>query len=274
MKKRLALCLSTVLVTVAGCAAVDANVNHGDLAVTTHLSETVFLDPVPANKKTIWVTARNTSDHPELDIKANMVQAIAARGYTIVQDPDQAQFLLRVNVLQAGEVQPESRASMLAASYGEPLVGGALAAGATSALGGGGGATAGVGLGVAAATFIANQAYKVKNYTVVTDIQLSSRPLSGKKVDQSTRSVAAQANASAKVQSTGRPTGAANQAGLATGTATYNGRSVEQHIDEQSDFKQYQIRAIAYCDQVNLKFETAEPLLQTRLSSALANLFE
>jgi len=258
----------------ASCAAVDANVNHGDLVITTHLSETVFLDPVPPEKRTIFVTARNTSDHPEIDLKASLTAAVAARGYTVVQDPTKAQFQLRINVLQAGEVKPDQKGALLGATFGQPLLAGAAGVGLAKGLGGDNASAVGLGLGLAAATFVANQAYQDRTYSVVTDIELSSRPLSGQKVQQRTQSGANQANATAKVQGTGKPTGANIQGGLATATATANARSVTQAVDEEVDFKKYQIRAVAYCDQVNLKFETAVNPLQAKLTSALSNLFE
>lgn len=270
----LGLSAGASLIALAGCTAVDANLNHGDLQINTHLSETVFLDPVPVEKRSIYVSIRNTSDHPEIDIGNALKTAIAQRGYLVVQDPTKAEYMLRANVLQAGEVDAQSKGSMLMANYGEPLLGGAAAAAATSSLGGGGAATTGVGLGVAAATFAANQIWKQKTYSVVVDIELSSRPLSGAKVSQNTSSLAANANSSYKFQSSGTPTGAGMQGSLNTATSTYNGRSVSQSINEEADFKKYQVRAMAYADQVNLKFENAVTPLETKLVSALSNLFE
>lgn len=271
----LALGSGAPLLVLASCAAVDANVNHGDLVVNTHLSETVFLDPVPVDKRSIYVTIRNTSDHPELDMSGPLKQAVAQRGYLVVQDPTKAEYMLRANVLQAGEVDANSKGSMLMAQYGQPLLAGAVVAGATSGLGGGTAATTGLGLGAAAATFAANQIWKDKSYSVVVDIELSSRPLSGAKVSQTTASVAANANSSFKAQSSGNPAGGyGGQGSLNTATATYNGRTVAQSINEEADFKKYQVRAMAYADQVNLKFEMAVVPLETKLVSALANLFE
>ncbi|GEM_PF-3479291 len=269
-----ALSAGSSLLVLASCAAVDANVNHGDLQINTHLSETVFLDPVPVEKRSIYVSFRNTSDHPELDIAGPLKQAIAQRGFLVVQDPTKAEYMLRANVLQAGEVDANSKGAMLSATYGQPLLAGAAVAGTTAALGGNGATTAGLGLGAAAATFAANQIWKDKTYSVVVDIELASRPLSGAKVNQTTASIASQANSSFKAQSSGTPTGAGMQGSLNTATATYNGRAVQQSINEEADFKKYQIRAMAYADQVNLKFDAALLPLETKLVSALANLFE
>jgi len=256
--------------SLSACAALDASINHSELQVQTHMSETVFLDPVPPSAKTIYVSARNTSDHPELDLRAPLMQAIAARGYRVVDDPNQAHYMLRVNILYAGPIETKDTGSMLMGKYGEPLLAGAGAAVVANTLGAGGGATTGIGLGVAAGSYLANQLIKDVTYSVVTDIQLSERPLKGGKVSQSTTTVNAQGNAAtSRAKSSQVPTGAGY-----SGAAGTNARVKTQQIDEESDFKQYQIRQIAYANQVNLKFEEAVPALMTRLSSSVSNLFE
>ena len=254
----------------SACSAVDTAINHSDLDVQTHMSESVFLDPVPPAAKTIYVAARNTSDHPEIDLRGSLSQAMAARGYTVVADPDQAHYMLRLNVLQAGPIDTKSSGALLGAKYGEPLLAGAGSALLANQMGAGGGTTAGVGLGVAAGTFLANQLVKDVTLSVVVDIQLSERPLKGGKVKQSTTTVAAQANGSSDHAKTSQtPTGVGH-----SGSAAVNANVKTQQIDEEADFKQYQIREVAYANKMNLKFEEAAPLLVGRLTSSLSNLFE
>jgi opacity protein-like surface antigen len=266
-KKIIAVSLVALL---SGCAAADVAMNHSDLKAQTHMSETIFLDPVPPSAKTIYVSARNTSDHPELDIRGPLTQYVAARGYTIVQDPNQAHYMLRINILQAGQIDPNSKNSMLMAKYGEPLLGGVAAGAIANSLGAGNGTSLGVGLGVGAATFLANQMIKDVTFSVVVDVQLSERPLNGAKVSQSTNTYTGKTNMtneSAKLPLTPGGSGYSSSSTLNT-----NGKS--QRVDEQSDFKQYQLRQIAYADKMNLKFEEATPLLITKISMSLANLFE
>jgi len=263
--------LAGVAGILAGCSAGDAMINHSKLDVQTHMSETVFLDPVPQADRTVFVTARNTSDHQDIDLRGTLAGAIAARGYQIVTDPDQAHYMLRVNVLQAGQIKDSDKAGVLAAKYGEPLIAGAAAAGATSALGGGAAATTGVGLGVGLAAYAANAFVKDVTYSVVVDMQLSERPRSGAKVKQSTATVAGQANATAERTVTAQPPQGGRSA---SASVTANSRVKTQQVDEEVDFKQYQLREVAYADQVNLKFEEASPMLVAKLSTSLSNLFE
>lgn len=266
------LALLAAVTTLTGCAAGDALLNHRELEVETHMSETVFLDPIPPNLKTIFVTARNTSDHPELDVKGPLSTALIARGYTLVNDPKAAHYLLRLNVLQAGKVDADDRSALLSAKYGEPLLGGSIGLAAGSAIGGTG-AGIGVGLAAAAGTVAANHFYKDVLYATVLDIQLSERPLSGAKVKTNTVTGAGQFNGSDEISVTNKKKGATHTTVVGE-TATRNARVVTQNIDEEKDFKQYQIREVAYAEKVNLKFEEANPLLITKLTSTLSNLFE
>ncbi len=259
----------------AACAAADTAFNHSKLDVQTHMSETVFLDPVPPAAKTIYVSARNTSDHPELDLRAGLAQAVTARGYQVVQDPDAAHYMLRVNVLQAGEIEQKDKANLLAARYGDPILGAAVGATAGNVTTGGNPyGTAGGALVGGLAAFAANQLIKDFTYSVVVDIQLSERPLKGGKVHQSTRTGAGQAKVSAETVSTGTRVGASPQANSANGSITANAKVKVQQVEEEADFKQYQIRQVAYADQMNLKFEDAAPMLAAKLTSTLSNLFE
>jgi hypothetical protein len=251
--------------TLGACAAADVALNHSNLAVQTHMSESVFLDPVPPAAKTIYVTARNTSDHPEIDLRGPLTQSIAGRGYRIVDDPNAAHYMLRINILQAGPIDSQAKNDVLAAKYGEPLLAGAAAAATTGVLGGGAGAMTGVGLGVAAASFLANQLVQNVTFSVVVDIQLSERPLSGQKVASRTTTVSSGANSTAQAMAT--PGGYAAQ-------GSYNSRATVQSVSEMNAFKQYQIRTVAYADKMNLRIEEAVPVLVARLSSSLSNLFE
>lgn len=270
---RLALPLSAALLLTA-CAAGNAVINHDTLDVQTHMSETVFLDPVPPSAKTIYVSARNTSDHPEVDLRNPLIQAMTARGYQVVQDPNLAHYMLRINVLQAGQIDPKDESALMSAGFGQPLLGGLAAGALVGGLTGNAGAGVGTGLAVAAGTALLNSMYKDIAFSVVLDIQLSERPLKGGTVHQTTSTVASQGNYSTDSTSTGRRTGASPQTGSANGSSTSNSKVKNQVVDEEADFKQYQIRQVAYADKVNLKFEEAAPVLVTKLTSSLSNLFE
>ena len=100
------LSMVAALAVLSGCAAVHTSIAKKDLDVQTKMSDTVFLDPVGPDKKTIFVQLRNTSDRP-FDIEGPIVNAIAARGYRVTQDPEAAHPLLHRAGSQGGSAVPE-----------------------------------------------------------------------------------------------------------------------------------------------------------------------
>ncbi|MGH6883807.1 MAG: complement resistance protein TraT, partial [Hypericibacter sp.] len=62
----------------AGCAAGATAMAKRHLDVQTRMTDTVFLDPVAPDARTIYVDIRNTSDRPDLDIAPQVRDAVAA----------------------------------------------------------------------------------------------------------------------------------------------------------------------------------------------------
>ncbi|GBR16795.1 conjugal transfer surface exclusion protein TraT [Asaia spathodeae NBRC 105894] len=237
------------------------------------MSETVFLDPVSSAQKTVYLGIRNTSDYPDLDIRAALAASLQQRGYTVVSDAASAHYLLQANVLQAGKLTKAQSSALLSSNYGQPLESLAIGAASGGLVGGltnNVGAGLGVGLGLAAASAIVNYAYQDVTYAITVDIQLSERPANGGKVHQHTHTH--RGTGSTRVQQ-----GVSEATAQTSGTA-YSGDSNSnvrtQDMDEESDFKKYSIRDIAYADKVNLRLEEAMPVLTQRLAVSFANLFE
>jgi hypothetical protein len=113
--KSLAICAA--LSILLGCAAVHTSIAKKDLDVQTKMSDTVFLDPVGPDKRTIFVQIRNTSDR-SFDIEGAIVSALVARGYRVTQDPDAAHFRLLGNVLSVAKASPTAAEAALASGYG------------------------------------------------------------------------------------------------------------------------------------------------------------
>jgi hypothetical protein len=247
------------------CQAAKVAINNQDLQIKTHMSESIFLDPVPEHLKTVYISARNTSDHPEIDLRSSLTQAIQARGYRVVTDPNKAHYMIRSNVLQAGKIEEKDKEQMLMGSYGEPLLAGVGSAVLANSLGGNNAAMAGVGLGMAAATFLANELVKDVTYALTVDIQLSERPLKGGKVRQVT------SNSKDGGVRAGENLGTM---GGSSNSYSTTSNSTQQFIAEDKDFKQYNVRAMAYADQMNLKFEDAAVPLTNKLTSSISNLLD
>lgn len=248
-------------VTLSACASVEAVTAHSHLTVNTKMSETVFLDPVAPDQRTIYLGIRNTSGFPSIDFKTPLMHALEARGYTLVADPDIARFELQVNVLQAGRIGQKQVASLLAPGWDQPLMRGSVPGGMTPVYAGNIPVGLVPGLGLNGAPGLLDQIVGDVTYAVTTDIRLSERPVSGLAVHQFTRT------SHESPDNTG--------ASLPDGTTdVVNSNARYQEIDEPSAFKTYHVRETAYADQVNLTARKAIPILENHLASSLANLFE
>jgi hypothetical protein len=169
--------LTALLLGTTACAATVTALKYKDLEVQSKLSETIFLDPMSADKKTLRIDVKNTSDQ-DVDLSA-LTGSLSAKGYRVVSDPNQAQYLLQANVLYVGKASDAATDQALGAGYGGPLagivVGGIAGAGI-------GQSPAAVGIGAAAGGLIGGAVevisgalVKAVMFTVITDVQLSER---------------------------------------------------------------------------------------------------
>lgn len=235
-----------VLVTLlAGCAAIGTGIGKRNLEVQTLASDTIFLEPVPPSRRTVFVQIRNTSDRPDFDIEREVEQALQARGYRLVEDPAAAQYLLQANVLQVGVSSPTAAEENLGGGFGSAVVGGALGAGAgrvvsseTSTI------IAGALIGATAET-LSGAFFEDVTYSITTDVQVSERAPNGVVVTETLDQKLTQGSAGSRILA----------------------------ATETSAWKRYQTRVVSTANRVNLDFEAAAPELVAGLSRALAGIF-
>jgi hypothetical protein len=243
--------LAVLALALSGCAAATTAVSKRNLDVQTRMSDTVFLDPVMPEKRTVYVDIRNTSDQPGLDITPEVRSAIEARGYRVVDDLRAARFVLQANVLQAGRTSETAAEAAYGSGFGGTLLGGAAGGAAGYGLGKAGigvndavGAIAGA-LAGAAIAGLADAYVQDTTYTIVTDVQVSERAPAGVVVSQS------------------------EQASLKQGTSG----TVTQSSSQTTDTKRYQTRIVSTANQVNLAWEDAQPELVAGLSRSIGGIF-
>lgn len=244
-KLTLALTLAATMAGLSGCAATHVAVAKRELDVQTKMSATVFLDPVKAADRTIVVQIRNTSDKPDFDIQNEIASALQGKGYRVVDDPDQARFILQANILQVGKTDKTAAERAFGSGYGGVLDG--AAAGMMAGYAGGirGGGMAGAGLIGALAGTVLDAAVKDVYFSVITDVQIQERMRKGKK---------------AQIDSAHR---------LKQGTS---GDTSVTYQDD-SDFRAYQTRILSMANKVNLEFEEAQPALKTGLTRSISGVF-
>ena len=232
---RLGLVLA-LLVALSGCAATVTQLRYGDLDVQNKMTQTIFLEPVAPAQRTVFVQVRNTSDKP-FDIEYQVKAAIASRGYRVVDDPNQAHYMLQANVLSVGMVDKAAYETAMGAGFGG-VVGGVVAGGL---IGGNTGAAVG-GLTMGVLEAVTSASTKVNWYAVITDLQVSER---ARGVSQTFTSVA--------------PQGA--------------GQSITQQQSSTVGWRKYQTRISSSARKVNLAFEEALPLLRQGITQSVAGIF-
>lgn len=165
--------LASSVILLASCAATSTLIEHHNLDISTHLSKTVFLNPVTDSQKTLYVSVKNTSEQT-LSIQQPLIYALKANGYRIVTNPNTAHYLLQANILTVGKMSISASQSALGGGYGSALAGagtgaalGALSGHSSNVLAGG---IAGGVIGLATDSLV-----KDVNYTMITDVKISER---------------------------------------------------------------------------------------------------
>jgi hypothetical protein len=225
-----------------GCAATQLALEKRSLDVQTKMSETIFLDPVGPDKKTVFIDIKNTSDK-EVNVVSDLNSAIAAKGYKVVQDPNQAHYMLQANILSVAKTDPSALQSVIGAGYGGAVFGGAVGAGIGAATGRSWGSAAAGGIIGGIAETVTGALVKDVYYAMITDVQISER--SAASVSQVMTS------------------------NLTQGTQT----TVQQQVEGATNWKRYRTRIGTSANQVNLKFEEALPEIQKGLCKCIGGLF-
>ncbi len=242
MKKRnrLVSWLTLVLfsISIVGCGALHTSVKKRNLDVQTKMSSTVWLDPVSADKRTVYLQLRNTSDKPGIEYASEVRNAIMSKGYQVIDDPEKAHYWLQVNVLQVGRT--DLRDSNNFGTFGSAVAGGAAGAQFGDGKGQIAAGVAGAALGVIFDALVDDNLF-----TMVTDIQISEKAKPGVHVSESERAVLIQGESGSKTQTSSQLT----------------------------DRKKYQTRVVSVANKANLQFAEAEEPLRQGLVNALSGMF-
>lgn len=240
--KRLAVCgLAISTLVLSGCSAMHTAIKKRDLEVKTQMSDTVWLDPVGGNQRTVFIQIKNTSDK-DLELDQKLKDNIQSKGYTVLNDPNQAHYWLQLNVLKVDKMDLREANGYLGSGYGAGLTGAAVgAASAGYGFNSGGSAVAGgiIGglVGIAADALVEDV-----NYTMITDLQISEA-----------------VNGKVKVDSVGA---------LAQGNA---GRTNVSYSKESNRMR-YQTRVVSTANQVNLEFAEARIALEDNLAKSISGI--
>ncbi|MDX1536816.1 complement resistance protein TraT [Arsukibacterium sp.] len=268
------MCL-LLLLPLTGCMALHTSVAKGKLDVQTRMSETIYLDPVEPELRTIFLDIRQTAAEYQLPLADDVRDLLLSRGYQLVDSPQQAQYWLQVNVrtvlkerpevvlasgeynmspeqihqllypgipyedphLQAVAVQRRARnvAIYADASYGTDIDGKDIARALV------------VLAAWAGAEYVGNQLVKDKYYTMLTDIQLAEKiaPDSIGRVQESSRQQLQQGDSG----------------------------NTELLWELATDRRKYQVKVVSFANKANLSWQDAEQPLHQGLLRSLAGIF-
>lgn len=240
IKKYLKLFLMVMtLLTFVSCSALHTTISKRNLETQTKMSDTIWLNPASPSQKTLFVQVKNTSGK-NLMIENKIISNLQNKGYTIVSNPDKANYWLQVNILKVDAID-------LRQGEVDAFSSGILAGGVGAAFGAsrsGGGSTA-IGWGLAAATVgtIADALVKDQYYAMVTDVLVSEK--TNKNVQVTTKNIVKQG-------SHGKTTSITS---------------------ENTNTDKYSTRVLSTANKVNLKFEEAIPVLEEELIKAISGIF-
>ena len=239
MKKNLKIVLFGLLLIFAfvSCSTMHTVVSKRNLDVQTKMSDTIWLEPVSASEKTIFVQVRNSSGK-NLNIEQKVINVLTAKGYRIVNDPALAKYWLQANILKVDKVNLDNENGFSDAVLGAGI-GGVLGAqrsgGAYTAIGWG---LAGAAIGTLADALVDDTAY-----AMVTDILITEK--TGRNVQTATRNSVKQGNSGSM-------------------TSTSSGTS---------NMEKYSTRVLSTANQVNLNFNSAIPILEDELGKVVGGIF-
>ena len=169
MKKSVCIIAAIAL---AGCSAAYTRMSKSEMEIQTAMSSTIWLEPANPETTRILVQARNTSDNRGFDNIAQSVRhALMDKGYIITQNPDEARFVLQVNVLKAVMVSDRINPNQAGSESLVAGVGTGMAVGSRNNM-----ATAiGAGLIAGLGTMMFDANTKDNYYAVQTDIRISDK---------------------------------------------------------------------------------------------------
>lgn len=258
MKKIRTLGISLIAATVlfTGCAT-------SELQTNSRMTQSIFINPVAKNKRLIFVSSKNTSGQ-RINLENTIYRELEAKGYTIVEDPEQATYILMMNVLYCDKKQENN-------AVGAGLAAGALGAGVAGYNGHSTGGTIGIGLGAAAVGALIGKATEDTIYQMQVDIVIREKAKSAVSASNVTVNGQARVYDSSKagfVNSFGGSVRDANASGhLNSNTASASAQNYE------TDYIEHKTMLFAEATKMNLTLPEATPILEKQIAYQIAGLF-
>jgi len=262
MNKKLSLLLLMGAVTSSlftGCATTE-------LQTQTKMTQSIFLDPVKKDLRTVFVSIKNTSGQDMNGLEQKITNNLLAKGYKIVDDPDQAKYTLMVNVLFANNLREANAAQ---AGTSGAMVGGVM--GAINS-GGNGNNALGAALAVGAVSAIAGKLTEDEIYRMVTDVDVREKKNVKVQVmintSQSQATIGQEARAGLMNNFGGQIRSTDGAGGV------LNDNTSKQNIQQlETDYVEHKTRVFSEAVKMNLKLDEALPILVDKMANQISGIF-
>jgi hypothetical protein len=233
-----------IIITLASCSAIHTSVAKRNLDVQTKISTSIFVDPVPANKRKIYLEVRSAvMEFDRVSFRKALSNQLvnSGNGYTLTDNPEKSQYRMSVFVRNLEKTTPEAAASALGAGF----QGASIGAVASAATGGSYRDAAAAGLVVGLASTVANAFVQDVVYLLVADIQIKERAKKGIIVRRDSK-------VNTKISEDGATT---------------------QTYSEATNLKEYRTRVVTTANKANLELEEAQPLMFDKTAYAMSAFF-
>lgn len=238
-----------IVLALNGCAALNTSVAKRNLDVQTKISSAVFIDAVKRAKRTVYVDIR--SGVLEFDRNA-MARAVResfsgnANGYTLTDDPDEAQYQMNIFVITLEKASPTAAEIALKQGY-RGDVGAGVSSGIALGVDQHHSVTGGVlgGLLGALGTTAVNAYVQDVTYMLVADVQVKEKAANGVIVRKDTK-------INAKVSDDGTST---------------------QTVSEATNKKEYRTRIVTTANKANLDLAEAQDPMFKKTAYAMSSFF-
>jgi hypothetical protein len=158
-----------------GCATVWMTARYGDLETKAEVTESVFLELRSDLPKTVYVSESSMVE-PDVTALDPLLQGLIEAGYAVVEDPDDATYLIQINHLQFATFELEDNQSVNDAVAGAVAL--ASTAGLASSLLGADGLLPGrIGLVAGVVGFVVDAQTKHLAHTLTTEVLITETVL-------------------------------------------------------------------------------------------------
>jgi len=249
-----ALAASLTALVFTGCATTE-------LQTQVKMTRSIFLNPVAKSKRTVFVTVRNTSGQA-VHLRQKLISQLRSKGYTVIDDPSMAKYVLMVNILFANNLKEANAAGAATAAGTAGAVAGSTVSGRNGLI---------VGLASAAIGGLIGKATEDEIFRMVVDVDL--REKTNQKVSVSDGSSVGQATITNQ-----RRAGFMNQfagpIGSKDGAGKLNGNITEEKNQKYAtNYIEKRTRVFAEAVKMNLTLSQAMPILEDKISKSIAGIF-